>query len=71
MKSTAISVDDIRNLVKGKLEVELPDYKATCSARQLVVYAKKAYKHELPEDIDITTNTNTETNTITISVVKK
>lgn len=71
MKSTSISVDDIRNLVKGKLEIELPDYKATCSARQLVSYTKKAYLREMPEGMDIETTTNTETNVITISVVKK
>ena len=71
MKSKSISVDDIRNLVKGKIEIEMPDYKATCSARQMVTYTKKAYKGEIPEGVDIETTTNTETNTITISVVRK
>ena len=69
MKANGISVEDIRNLVEGKLVVELPDYKATCSARQLVSYTKKAYP--FADGVDVETSTDTETNTITLSVIRR
>lgn len=69
MKLSSISVEDIRNLVNRKLTIEMPDYKATCSARQMVTYTKKAYP--LPDGMDLETTTDTEKNIITISVVEK
>ncbi len=67
MKAETISVNDIRAIgVGGQLQVTMPDYKATVSARNLVSYVRKAYPRE--DGLTYKTSTDVKTNTITISV---
>lgn len=69
MIAKTITVEDLRNLVGRKLVVQMPDYKATVSARNVVSYVRKAYP--LPAEYDYETSTDTETNTFTVKVVNK
>ena len=70
MKANKITVDDIRGIgTFGQLKVELPDFLATVSARNLVSYVRKAYKRD--DGLDYATSTDVTTNTITISTIKR
>lgn len=70
MRANKITVDDIKGIGKyGQLKVELPNYLATVSARNLVAYVRKAYKRE--DCLDYATTTDVATNTITISTVDR
>lgn len=70
MKADKITVDDIRGIgTFGQLKVELPDFLATVSARNLVSYVRKAYKRD--DGLDYATSTDVTTNTITISTIKR
>lgn len=70
MKADKITVDDIRGIgTFGQLKVELPDFLATVSARNLVSYVRKAYKRD--DGLDYVTSTDVTKNTITISTIKR
>lgn len=69
MIAKTISVEDLKNLVDRKLVVQMPDFKATVSARNLVSYMRKAYP--LPSNLDYATSTDTESNVFTVSVIDK
>lgn len=43
MEAKSITVQDIRNLAENKLSVQMPDYAAAVSTRNLVSYVRKAY----------------------------
>lgn len=69
MIAKTITVEDLRNLVGRKLVVQMPDYKATVSARNVVSYVRRAYP--LPAEYDYETSTDTLTNTFTVRIVNK
>lgn len=69
MIAKTITVEDLKNLVDRKLSVQMPDFKATVSARNLVSYMRKAYP--LPSNLDYVTSTDTDTNVFTVSIVNK
>ena len=71
MEAKSITVQDLKNLVERKLQVQMPDYPATVSTRNLVTYVRKA--HPLPKGLKYETSTiETEDGyEITISVTGK
>ena len=69
MVATKLTVEDIRNLIDRKLVVEMPDFKAMCSARNMVSYVRRAYP--LPSNLDFRTSSDTESNVFTLEVFDK
>lgn len=55
MEVKGITVQDLKNLVDRKLSLQMPDYAAAVSTRNLVSYVRKA--HPLPKGLAIETNT--------------
>lgn len=43
MEAKSITVQDLRNLAERKLSVQMPDYAAAVSSRNLVTYVRRAY----------------------------
>ena len=70
MVADKIGVDDVRRIGKdGSLSVQLPNYKACVSAKNLVSYVKKAYPRE--DGLTYTRSVDCVTNTITIKTIEK
>lgn len=69
MDARTVTIEDIKNLVQGKMVVQMPDFKSTVAARNQVSYARKTI--EMPEGKDLRTSTDSEKNIITISVIDK
>ena len=70
MKADRVTVKDIRGIgAFGQLKVELPNYSAAVSARNMVQYVKDAYKRE--DGLTYGTHTDKKTNTITIYTTDK
>lgn len=70
MKAERISTADIQTIGKyGTLVVELPNYKACMSAKNLVTYTKNMYPRE--DGLTYTCSIDREKNTITIKVIDK
>ena len=70
MEAKGIKVQDLKNLADRKMSVQMPDYAAAVSTRNLVSYVRKAYP--LPKGLNYETNTIEMDNggyEITISVV--
>lgn len=70
MEAKGITVQDLKNLADRKMSVQMPDYAAAVSTRNLVSYVRKAYP--LPKGLNYETNTIEMDNggyEITISVV--
>lgn len=65
MVTTGITVEDIRNIAEKKLTVQLPDYKAVMSTRNLITYVRKQYLN--PVGIEL--KTSAVDNELTIEVV--
>lgn len=55
MEAKSITVQDLRNIAENKLSVQMPDYAATVSTRNLVSYVRKAYP--LPKGLNYETST--------------
>ena len=72
MIAKGITVEDIKNLAEKKLAVNVPDYHAATSTRNLVTYVRKAYP--LQDNLDYATSTTQLEDgsyEITIKVVNK
>jgi len=70
MVADKIGVDDVRRIGKdGSLSVQLPNYKACVSAKNLVSYVKRAYPRE--DGLTYTCSVDCVTNTITIKTIEK
>lgn len=72
MEAKSITVQDLKNLAERKLSVQMPDYPAAVSTRNLVSYVRKAYP--LPKGLNYETSTVEMDNggyEITISVTGK
>ena len=67
MKAEKVGTKDIFNLAAGRLEVELPDYGACETAKNLVTRVKARYPDENGKTF--TTSVDKGTNTITIGYV--
>ena len=70
MEAKGITVQDLKNLADRQMSVQMPDYAAAVSTRNLVSYVRKAYP--LPKGLNYETNTIEMDNggyEITISVV--
>ena len=55
MEAKSITVQDLKNLAERKLSVQMPDYAAAVSTRNLVSYVRKA--HPLPNGLNYETTT--------------
>ena len=55
MEAKSITVQDLKNLAERKLSVQMPDYSAAVSTRNLVSYVRKAYP--LPKGLAYETST--------------
>lgn len=55
MEAKSITVQDLKNLAERKLSVQMPDYAAAVSTRNLVSYVRKA--HPLPKGLNYETTT--------------
>lgn len=69
MEAKTVTIEDIKNLVDGKMVVKMPDFKSTVAARNQVSYARGTIS--MPAGKDLRTSTDRTTATITISVVDK
>lgn len=68
MVASKVTIEDIRNIgYGGKLKVELPDYAACVSAKQLVSHVRKRYPRE--DGKYYYASVDSKTNTIEISVI--
>ena len=55
MVVNGITVQDLKNLAERKLSLQMPDFAAAVSTRNLVSYVRKAYP--LPKGLNYETNT--------------
>lgn len=69
MEAKTVTIEDIKNLVEGKMVVKMPDFKSTVAARNQVSYARGTIK--MPANKELRTSTDRENAIITISVVDK
>ena len=69
MEAKTVTIEDIKNLVEGKMVVQMPDFKSTVAARNQVSYARGTIN--LPEGKELRTSTDREKAIITISIVDK
>ena len=69
MEAKTVTIEDIKNLVEGKMVIQMPDFKSTVAARNQVSYARGTIN--LPESKELRTSTDREKAIITISVVDK
>lgn len=72
MEAKSITVQDLRNLTSKRLSVQMPNFAAAVSTRNLVSYVRKAYP--LPKGLNYETNTVELDNggyEITISIIGK
>lgn len=72
MEAKSITVQDLRNLASRRLSVQMPNFAAAVSTRNLVSYVRKAYP--LPKGLNYETNTVELDNggyEITISIIGK
>ena len=70
MVTNSVSVQDLKNLACKKIAVQMPNFAATVSTRNLVSYVRKAYP--LPKGLNYETSTVELENgdwEITISIV--
>lgn len=68
MVSSKVTIEDIRNIgYGGKLKVELPDYAACMSAKNLVSHVRRMYPRE--DGKYYKASVDSKTNTIEISVI--
>ena len=68
MVANKVTIEDIRNIgYGGKLKVELPDYAACVSAKNLVSHVRKMYPRN--DGKYYKTSIDSKTNTIEISVI--
>lgn len=68
MVASKISVEDIKNIgYGGKLKVELPDYAACVSAKNLVSHVRKMHPRE--DGKYYFCSVDSKTNTVEISVI--
>ena len=68
MVTDKITTEDIQNLAKGVLKVQMPDYKACRCAMSTVTYAKDTWEGD--DKPNYTSTIDKATNTITITHVK-
>lgn len=68
MVADKITTDDIQNLAKGILKVQMPNYKACRSAMSTITYAKDTWVGE--DKPNYSSVIDKETNIITITCVK-
>ena len=69
MEAKTVTVEDIKNLLEGKIVVQMPDFKSTVAARNQVSYARRTLK--LPEGKGLETSTDAENSIFTVMVVDK
>jgi hypothetical protein len=70
MKADRVTVEDIKGIgAGGQLKIELPDYGAAVSARNMVQYVRDRYKRD--DGLTYGTHTDKKTNTITIFTTDK
>ena len=69
MEAKTITVEDIKNLLEGKIVVKMPDFKSTVAARNQVSYARGTI--EMPEGKELKTSTDREKSIFTVMVVDK
>ena len=69
MLAKTVTVEDIKNLLEGKIVVQMPDFKSTVAARNQVSYARATIN--LPEGKDLKTSTDREKFIFTVMVVDK
>lgn len=55
MRATTLSVEDVKNLVKGKLVLQMPDFNATVAARNQVSYVRRG--KDFPKGMELKTST--------------
>lgn len=55
MKATTLSVEDVKNLVAGRLVLQMPDFNSTVAARNQVHYVRKS--KDFPKGKEISTST--------------
>lgn len=68
MVASKVTIEDIRNIgYGGKLKVELPDYAACVSAKNLVSHVRKMYPRE--DGKYYKASVDSKNNTIEISVI--
>lgn len=69
MEAKTVTIEDIKNLVEGKMVVKMPDFKSTVAARNQVSYARGTIN--IPANKVLRTSTDRENAIITISVVDR
>lgn len=52
MEAKSITVQDLKNLAERKLAVQMPDYSAAVSTRNLVSYVRKAHPLQKGENYE-------------------
>lgn len=55
MKATTLSVEDVKNLLTGRLVLQMPDFNSTVAARNQVHYVRKG--KDFPKNKEISTST--------------
>lgn len=69
MIAKTVTVGDIKNLIEGKIVVQMPDFKSTVAARNQVSYARGTL--DIPEGKELKTSTDRETFEFTVMLVDK
>lgn len=69
MEAKTVTVEDIKNLVEGKIVVQMPDFKSTVAARNQVSYARGTIN--LPDGKELKTSTDRGKSIFTVMVVDK
>lgn len=69
MVAKTVTVEDIKNLVEGKIVVQMPDFKSTVAARNQVSYARGTIN--IPEGKELRTSTDREKSIFTVMLVDK
>lgn len=69
MVAKTVTVEDIKNLVEGKIVVQMPDFKSTVAARNQVSYARGTIN--IPAGKELRTSTDREKSIFTVMLVDK
>ena len=69
MEAKTVTVEDIKNLVEGKIVVKMPDFKSTVAARNQVSYARGTI--DIPDGKELKTSTDRENLIFTVMLVDK
>lgn len=66
MIAEKVTTEDVLNLMKGKMVVQLPNYHACNSAKSLLTYVRNAYSDKIGKGKILTASINAAESTITI-----